>query len=128
MSQVNTMWEINGLSYELDLQDAETAERYEDAFDKMADEEKNLSKAGKLSERIRAYCDLFTNLYDRLFGEGSGKAILGNKANIRVCNEIYDDFLAFVAKQRDETLAFQNNVVNKYSPNRAQRRAAAKQK
>lgn len=128
MSQVNTMWEINGLSYELDLQDAETAERYEDAFDKMADEEKNLSKAGKLSERIRAYCDLFTNLYDRLFGEGSGKAILGDKANIRTCNEIYDDFLAFVAKQRDETLAFQNNMVNKYSPNRAQRRAAAKQK
>jgi len=126
MSQVNTKWEINGLTFEMDLEDAETAERYEEAFDLMEQEEKKMNKAGKLSEKIRAYCKLFEVLYDRLFGEGSGKAILGDKPNTRVCNEVYDNFLNFVATQRDQSLAFQNSMVNRYSPNRAQRRASAK--
>lgn len=125
MSQVNIKWEINGKTYELDLEDAETAERYEYAFDMMGKEEIQLPKDGKPSDRIRAYCKLFEDLYDRLFGEGSGKAILGEKANTRICNEVYDDFLNFVATQKQESLAFQNSMVNKYSPNRAQRRAAA---
>lgn len=128
MSQINTKWEINGLTFELDLEDAETAERYEEAFDLMEQEEKQMAKDGKLSEKIRAYCKLFEHLYDRLFGEGSGTAILGEKANTRICNEVYDDFLHFVSTQKSESLAFQNSMVSKYSPNRAQRRAAAKQK
>ena len=126
MSHVNTKWEINGLTFELDLDDADTAERYEEAFELMTVEEKKMPKDGKLSDKIRAYCKLFENLYDKLFGEGSGKAILGEKANTRTCNEVYDNFLAFVANQKSESLAFQNSVVSKYSPNRAQRRAAAK--
>lgn len=126
MSHVNTKWEVNGLTFELDLEDADTAERYETAFEQMEVEEKQMPKDGKLSEQIRAYCKLFENLYDRIFGEGSGKAILGEKANTRVCNEVYDNFLNFVATQKSDTLAFQNSVVSKYSPNRAQRRAAAK--
>lgn len=126
MSQVNTKWEINGKSYELDLQDAETAERYEEVFDQLGKEEKSLPKDGKPSVRIRAYWQLFVNLFDRLFGKGSGVAIVGEKANVRVCNEVYDDFLNFVTKQKQESLDYQNSIVNKYSPNRAQRRAAAK--
>lgn len=126
MSQVNTKWEINGKTYELDLEDAETAERYESAFEMMDKEEKQMPKDGKPSERIRSYCKLFENLYDRIFGDGSGKAILGDKANTRICNEVYDDFLRFVSFQKQESLAFQNSLVSKYSPNRAQRRAAAK--
>lgn len=126
MSQVNTKWEINGKIYELDLEDADTAERYESAFEMMEQEEKQLPKDGKTSEIIRAYCKLFENLYDRLFGDGCGKEIIGEKANTRTCNEVYDDFLRFVSFQKQESLAFQNSLVSKYSPNRAQRRAAAK--
>ena len=128
MSHVNTKWEINGKTYELDLEDADTADRYESAFDLMEKEEKQMPKDGKMSDRIRAYCKIFENLYDRIFGEGSGKAILGEKANTRICNEVYDDFLRFVSTQKQESLDFQNSMVSKYSPNRAQRRAAAKQK
>jgi hypothetical protein len=126
MSQVNIKWEINGHAFELDLEDAETAERYEAAFDKMEKEEKAMAKDGRLSEKIRAYCKLFENLYDNLFGVGSGKLILGDKPSTRTCNEVYDNFLSFVAAQKEQTLAYQNSMVSKYSPNRAQRRAAAK--
>lgn len=122
----DTTWEINGHSFVLDLEDAETAERYENAFDKMAEAEKLLPKDGKMSVRIRAYCDLFKSLYDDIFGPGSGEKILGNKDNTRICNEVYDHFLAFVVKQRDSSAATTTALVSKYSPNRAQRRAAAK--
>ena len=37
-----TTWEYNGKTFELDLGDADTAERYEKAFDTMADQEKTL--------------------------------------------------------------------------------------
>ena len=128
MSHVNTLWEINGKTYELDLEDAETAERYEAAFEQMEKEEKQMPKDGKISVRIRAYYSLFVNLYDRIFGAGSGKEILGDKPNTRTCNEVYDNLLLFVATQKQQTLEFQNAIVNKYSPNRAQRRAAANKK
>ena len=126
MSHANIIWEINGNAYELDLQDAETAEKYEEVFNQLESEEKALPKDGKPSERIKAYYQLFVNLYDRLLGNGSGVAILGEKANVRVCNEVYDDFLSFVARQKQETIDYQNSLISKYSPNRAQRRAAEK--
>lgn len=127
MSHITT-WEINGLSLELDLEDANAAERYEDAFDKMDQEEKQLPKDGKLSAQIRAYCQLFVNLYDRIFGEGTGHVILGDAANTRICNDVYDKFLAFVSAQRTASSDQMNTIISKYSPNRAQRRAAAKGK
>lgn len=51
-------WEVNGLSLELDLDDADNMERYENAFDIMAKEENQIPKDGKQSERIRAYCQI----------------------------------------------------------------------
>ena len=126
MSQINTVWEVNGNSFELDLQDAEVAERYETAFDKMGEEEKLLPKDGKNSEIIKAYHMMFVHLYDRLFGEGSGVKIVGEKANSRVCNEVYYDFLNFVSEQKNSTLSMQNSIISRYSPNRAQRRAGKK--
>lgn len=128
MSQINTVWEVNGHSFELDLQDVEVAERYEEAFDKMSEEEKAMPKDGKTSERIRAYYQLFVNVFDRIFGDGSGIKILGEKANTRICNERYSEFLQFVADQTADVRRQSNDLVSKYSPNRAQRRASAKKK
>ena len=124
MSQTNIIWDNNGLSYELDMQDAETSERYESAFSKMAEREKLLPKDGASSAYIRAYHELFKNLFDDIFGEGSGSKIVGEKANSRVCNEVYASFLDFVAEQKNSQLEFNNNLVTRYSANRAQRRAA----
>ena len=64
-------WEINGLNLELDLENADCMERYENAFEEMKKEENEVPKDGKASMRIRAYCRLFRNLYDNIFGEGT---------------------------------------------------------
>jgi hypothetical protein len=126
--ETNYTWEINGHSFELDLNDLETAERYEKAFAEMGEREKTVPRAGKVSETIKSYYEMFVFLYDALFGEGSGVKIVGEKANSRVCNEVYDNFLNFVADQKKASLNLQNNIISRYSPNRAQRRAEEKAK
>ena len=123
-----TIWHINGHQFVLDIQDADTAERYEQAFTRMAEEEKNLPKDGKHSAWLRAYCSMFRNLFDRIFGEGAAVKILGEKDNTRVATETYEAFLNFIAGQQEPLAALQNRVIDRFSPNRAQRRAAAKGK
>lgn len=123
-----TVWHINGHELTLDIQDADTAERYEDAFHLMAEEEKHLPKDGKHSAWLRAYCGMFRNLYNRIFGDGADMKILGEKDNTRIATETYEAFLNFIAAQQEPLAALQNRVINQFSPNRAQRRAATKGK
>lgn len=117
------IWEINGLSLELDLEDADCMERYENAFDKMSEEEKQIPKDGKASARIRAYCHLFRNLYDRIFGEGTSEKIFKNVPdNTDKYNEVYFKFLDFVTAQRNAAVTKRSEKMSKYRPNRQQRR------
>jgi len=126
MSQ-NTTWEINGKSFELDVFEEETAQKYTDAFKTLADEEKNIKYTGNLVEQVRSYCQVFYNLFDNIFGEGAGIEILGEKRSVTVCNETYDSFLNFVSEQKKAVANFGTEVTAKYS-NRQTRRAAAKKK
>lgn len=133
MSQIQNktgapVWHINGHDLELDMTDADVLDRYEAAFAKMAENEKKMPKDGKASERIRAYCGLFRTLYDDIFGDGAAQKILGDCNNARVVNEIYEQFLEFVSSQRGIIEETQNRLINRYNPNRAQRRAVAKGK
>ena len=125
MSQYNTIWEINGASFELDLSDADTLERYEDCLAKLADAEKNIKKDGRQSEFIRSFCKFLADFFDGVFGEGAAEKIFsGQKTSIPVYLETYDNFLAFARNQTAET----TKLYSQYVPNRQQRRAAAKKK
>ncbi|MBR2284566.1 MAG: hypothetical protein IJ874_09170 [Ruminococcus sp.] len=120
-------WEINGLSLELDLDDADNMERYEKAFDIMAAEEKQIPKDGKQSERIRAYCKLFRNLFDRIFGEGTAEKIFSKvPTSTTAYDEVYISFLEFARGQMIANAQARAEWLSKYAPNRKQRRAASK--
>ena len=130
MSQNNNpkVWEINGISLPLDLEDAEVMERYEKAFDDMAAEEKTIRIDGRASGRIRAYCMLFRNLFDTLFGTGTAEQIFAGKPmSAAVHEEVYMDFLKFVTAQTSAANERRAVLLDKYRPNRAQKRAAIKQ-
>ncbi len=121
------VWEINGISLPLDLEDAEVMERYETAFDAMADEEKTIRIDGRASGRIRAYCMLYRNLFDHLFGAGtSDKIFVGKPMSAAVHEEAYASLLDFVKAQTAASTERRNAILKKYQPNRAQKRAAAK--
>ena len=130
MSQVkNTadkyyVWNINGQSFEFDVQDVANSRRYEEAFEIMEKEEKELPKDGKNSDRILAYCLMFRHLFDNILGEGSADRIFGSTNNSRIMNEVYESFLTFISGQSTAIQESQNRIFSKFSPNRAQRRAS----
>lgn len=129
MSQNNLkVWEINGISLPLDLEDADVMERYENAFEQMSSEEKTIRIDGRASGKIRAYCMLYRNLFDHLFGDGTADRIFAGKPmSAAVYEEAYADFLAFAKSQTAAAAERRNALLNKYQPNRAQKRAAIKQ-
>ena len=90
-------WKINGIELELDLEDADTAANYENAFEIMAEEEKQIAKTGKNSDTIKSYCEMFRHMYDNIFGKGTSEKIFkGIKYNSRIYDEIYESFLVYV--------------------------------
>lgn len=122
------VWEINGISLTLDLEDADVMERYEDAFQQMEKDEISIQKDGKASERIRAYCMLYRTLFDNLFGDGtSDKIFAGQPMSAAVYELAYASFLDFAKAQTAAATERRNALLTKYQPNRAQKRAAIKQ-
>lgn len=121
------VWEINGVSLPLDLDDADVMERVEDAFDAMEQEEKQIPKDGKSSARIRAYCNLFRNLFDNIFGKGTSEQIFKDKPmKTEIYDEAYGSFLECIRTQKEQAAQSRRERLNKYRPNRRQRRAAQK--
>lgn len=124
-----TTWEINGVSLELDLGDADVMERYETAFAEMEASEKMLPKDGKASDMIRAYCGVFRELFDKLFGEGTADRLFkGVATSAAAYEEIYYSFINFAQDQLDKAAIQRAERMSKYKPNRQQRRTAARQK
>lgn len=121
------IWKINGLELTLDMEDADTAERYESAFELIMKEENETRNIAKLSQKIRAYCKIFRNLYDRIFGEGTSTKIFENvPENCAEYDRIYCDFLDFVKNQQSDSAQRKSRILAKYSPNRQQRRMKKK--
>lgn len=121
-----TIWKINDLTYELDMNDVAVMERYERAFEIMEQQEKKIPVDGKASVRSRMHCDLFRTLFDNIFGEGTADTIFGSRYNVREALNVYESFLDFVANQQTGIEETTNRLVTRFMPNRAQRRAAAK--
>lgn len=123
-------WEIKDLKLAFDNQDAAYMQRYETAFDLMQKEAKELPKEGKASDRIIAYCQVFKNLFNRIFEEGTAdKIFAGEPLSIDRYDEIYDNFIEFVKAGNLEAIQLRAERLAKYRPaNRQQKRAAAGKK
>lgn len=100
---------------ELDIFDLEVAEQYEKGLAEIQNKDYNL---GTLSEVIKAQCTDVMNLFNDLFGEGTDKKIFGNKTNLKLCLQAFEELVENVNKQGEE---LSNSVVNKYSNTRTKR-------
>ncbi len=123
-------WTYNGVELEVDLQDADFAERYEKAFQKMGEAEKDLQKIGSNSEMIRGYCRMFNNLFDDIYGSGTSEKLFGGRMNSGHCDEAYTLFLDAARACNAEAQQRRNAFASRYAPqpqvvpyqNRQQRR------
>lgn len=113
-----SLWKYNDAELEIDMEDVEFQEKYENAFSKMEESEKDLQNVGKISDFSKKYCGLFYNLFDDLFGSGTGKKLMGNKMNTGKCEECYNSFIAFCAEQVNEINRRRAATLKKYVPKR----------
>ena len=104
--------EINGVQLDIDMCDVAFIERYEKAFERMEENEAKVPKTGTTTDRVKAFVSIFYELFDDIFGEGTGNAIFDGKCNIRMCLDAYDDFLEICKSQIDET---NKSIAKKYS-------------
>ena len=111
---------INNVELEdLDLLDADCADRYEEAIEKikvLADKENYSGLA--LGDAIREQCKVIFDFVNTLWGEGTDKKIFGNKTNIRTCTEVLALIIKNINNQKEELESFKR----KYSANRTERR------
>lgn len=121
----NTVWSINGLELEMDLDDAETLEKYEKAFTEMDNQEKEFPKDGKTSEIVRRYCDLYYRLFENLFGKDDADKIVQKKYHMGQWEEVYASFLKFASLQMNAINARRNAIIQP-TKNRAARRSKQK--
>lgn len=111
------IWTINGYEFELDMEDAETADRYLSAM-KVLENAKS-ADFGSIAEKIRAYCKTFREFYNMLLGENASEKIFsGIKDNCRKYDEIYASLLDFIAEQRAVSSNRMNEISKKYAPKR----------
>lgn len=121
-----SLWKWNDVELEIDMEDYDFLQKYEMAFAAMEIQEKELQKVGKQAVIVKEYCDMFYKLFDDIFGPGTGEKLFDGKKNARICEECYSDFIAECQKGTIEANKRKNAMMNKFKPNRAQRRAAGK--
>lgn len=110
---------INGVELEdLDIYDLEVAEKY----DKVLEELKEIEETDKnisLTVVIRTQCEAIFNVFNTMFGEGTDKKVFGDRINLKICLNAFSELVAQINDQKAEV----EKLKNKYSPNRATRRA-----
>lgn len=116
------VWNYGGASFTLDMDDVETAERYDAAFQKMQAQFEEPDGAPEIA-KIRTYCEAIRFLFDELFGEGTAEKLMGEKLNLAACDDAYESFLTFVQAQTAERENRHREMFSRFAPNRAARRA-----
>lgn len=121
-----SLWKWNDVELEIDMEDYDFLQKYERAFDAMGIKEEKLKKIGTQSEIMKEYCDMFYRLFDDIFGPGTGDKLFNGKRNVQLCEECYMDFISECQKGVLDANKRKNAMMNKFKPNRTQRRAAGK--
>ncbi|GAA0767150.1 hypothetical protein GCM10008908_05870 [Clostridium subterminale] len=109
---------INGIELELDIFDADVAEKYDKAIKKVMNIEED-TKDMSIGEGIRTQCRAIFNVFDELFGEGTYKRIFGDKVNLLECLKAFEALITGI-NEKDKEIEL---IANKYSSNRIQRRS-----
>lgn len=104
---------------DLDLYDADVVEICENALAEVAKKTKEAEKITKTSEKIRKQCNIIFDCFNSLFGADTDVKIFGGKTNLMVCLKAFEELITQVNEQGGEI----ENMLNKYSPNRVQRRS-----
>lgn len=101
---------------DIDIYDADTAERYENALNEVVRRSENI-QGQTTAAVIREQCETVFNFFNELFGEGTDKQIFGDKVNLMTCIKAFESVVSQIDMQKEEA----EKIISKYSPNRVLR-------
>ena len=111
------IWSINGCEFEVDMEEAETAERYLSALKVLENAENR--QVSNIAEKIHEYCKTFREFYDVFLGEGTSEKIFsGINDNSRKYDEIFESLLDVISRQRAESEGRMSGIARRYAPKR----------
>lgn len=114
---------INGVELpDLDVADADVLEKYENTMDSFSKKMQGISKNGKKgSQLIREECHAFFEVFNEIFGEGTDRKVFGDKTNLMVCVDAFEQLKTNV-KKADRNNAQKITTLYAAEQNRQQRR------
>lgn len=124
------MFTINGVELEIDLMDLDERERFEECFINTNDEiqKVTMNKTDKAIDQLREICDLISDFFDDVFGEGTSDMIFGNNKyhigeNIKAIQEVTKEKIR-QEKEFNDMLKESASISmdTQFKPNREQRR------
>ena len=120
--------------HEIDLLDADVAEKYEDGLNNvqnLVQEARNEAAEGKIknSEFIRKACTAINDFIDSLWGEGIAYSVFNGRCNMMTSLKVFSEIIEWAndEKHHKAEIAEIDKIVNKYA-NRAERRRKDKGK
>lgn len=96
---------VNSHTFDFDIMDIATAERYENAMQAVSDQVTALQarKDLKNSESMRAQCEIVRNMVDTVLGDGTADMLLPpDKPNLRDAFGIFQEIFDAVEAQSQE--------------------------
>ena len=110
---------INNVELEdIDLLDADMAERYENAINKLAKKEEEPKEGLSLTQIIRRECNLIFDFFNEAFGDGTDKKVFGDRTNYRECEKAFKEVIEYTVEQKKEI----DKMSSKYSQSRVSRK------
>ena len=111
------IWSINGCEFEVDMEDAETAERYLSALKVL--ENADNRQMSNIAEKIHTYCKTFREFYDAFLGDNASEKIFaGINDNSRKYDEVFESLLEVISRQRAESENRMSGIARRYAPKR----------
>lgn len=108
-------WEINGLKFEIDMEDANTVERYQKALDHI-EKLNETDEIPGMANQIRRGCEIFRMFFTDTLGKDAESIFKDMPDNMRLYYDVYESFLTFIHKQK---IAFASRILSinkKYVP------------
>lgn len=96
-----SLFKYNEVELEIRMSDANFQKKYELAFKKMQETEISLQKVGMLSEITEKYCKMFYQLFDDIYGEGTGNKLFEGRLDEEEISEVFDSWLNQCKKDVD---------------------------
>ena len=118
------MFTVNGKKLEYDIFELEKAELFEREMNAVVDKINALQNNGKavaLAQSIRAQCEVVSECFDHLFGEGAAVRIFDRRVNLLLALKSFEELVSGIDAEKGQIEKMEKAVASKYGSRQAKK-------